>query len=431
MKEYTFTRTASARLGWTLLLAVSLFAFSCSSGEDVFSEKESAATSVKKGSTYTFYHTHASTTPLYVLTGKDGDTVPQIPVPKRTFYTFSSWLTDEGTAIPSKFGTEDFAFYAQWDSSTQIGTKHRPSVVGDIVFTDGSATPYTEVISNPLTDDQKEHVAAVIYSTTYNPENGSNKNGSTMMGIAVRGKHTCWCKSKIKVNSDDVYLSIYAGYDIQNVFSTSQPASVLSLSPYNGSKNLPKTDQFLAYASSYAPAFYYAYTYSTEAVEMRKEYREGWYLPSLYEVRAIMNDEGLRSTITNIFTLCGRNFNVNANTTAKTQSTFILTSYADSSEPDSVAPGDHGGQYSEKDMWVSMRMFDITAEQKFRDKTPHVNPKDTYKKAAVYWRAYAYDFAGGENTIKKTASGFNKDKDSDDSSTAPYQCYAYPVRVFK
>ena len=433
MKCIYFKQKISTLLGvGCLLMALPFFAFSCSSGEDAYSGKKSESPTVKNGSTYTFYYSHASTTPLYVLTGKDGDTVPFIPVPKRTFYKFSSWQTDEHTSLPSKFGTIDLSFYAQWDSSTQIGTKIRPSVVGDIVFTDGSATPFTEVITTPLTDEQKKNVAAIIFTTTYNQENGDNKSGKTMLGIGVVGKHTKWCEGTIKVNDTNVLLSIYTGYDIQSVFSSSQPAQNLSLSPYDGSKNLPKTDHFLAYACKYAPSFYFAYTYSTKTVEMREEYRDGWYLPTLFELRAIMNDQGLRSTIKNIFTLVGKNFDANSNTTGKAQSTLLLTSYCDSSDPEEIEPGDYGGQYSEKGMWVSLRMFDITAqEQKMRDKTPHVNPKDSYKKAAAYHKVFAYDFEGKENLVKKNTKGFDKDKDPDDDDDAVYQCYAYPIREFK
>ena len=104
MKCIYFKQKISTLLGvGCLLMALPFFTLSCSSGEDAFSGKKSESSTVKNGSTYTFYYSHASTTPLYVLTGKDGDTVPFIPVPKRTFYKFSSWQTDEHTSLPAKF----------------------------------------------------------------------------------------------------------------------------------------------------------------------------------------------------------------------------------------------------------------------------------------------------------------------------------------
>lgn len=411
-----------------VFLSLALCCLSCTSGSDTYTSEQDESSSIKDGITYTLYHSHASSIPLYVITGKKGDKVPTLPVPVRKFYEFKAWRSDDNEELPLRFGSEGNSFYATWSSSTQIGTKIRPNVVGDIVFTDGSATPYTDVITTPLTDDQKEQVAAIIYTTTYNKENGDNKNGSTMLGIAVRGKNTYWCRKKIEVNSSssDVLLSLYAGYDIQN----GTAAQILSLNPYDGSKNLVKTNQLLAYAETYAPAFYYAYTYGTRTIEMDEAYRDGWYLPSRVEVFVLMNDIGLRNTISNIFNLVGQKFDANANVTAKTQSTMLLTSYADNSEQDSVSPNDYGGQYSESDEWVTLRLYDITAELTLRDKTPYVNPLGTYKKAAIYTKCYAYDFSGKENVVKKNIMGYDQDKKDHEYDDAVYKTYAYPVRVF-
>lgn len=414
------------------ILFSSLFILSsCSSGDDTYPSNQTDSASVKNGVTYNFYYSHASTNLLYSITGKPGDRVPNLPVPKRKFYTFDSWKTDDGNEIPANFGTTSLEIYAQWTSTTQIGNKIKPSVVGDIVFTDGSATSYTDAIATPLTDDQKKNVAAIIFTTSYNLENGDNKNGSTMLGIAVNPKHTNWCADRIKVGNDNVLLSLYAGYDIQNITYNNQPANALSFNLYDGSKNLPKTDQLLAYSYYYAPAFYYAYTYGTNAVDMKEEYRNGWYLPSYYEMRVLMTEEGLLSTIKSVFSLAGKTFDLNSNTTATNKSTLILTSYSDTSTPDSAGPNDEGGESSKTDMWVTIRMYDITAEPKMRDKTPRVNPKESYDKAAIYTKAYAVDFKGEVNIVTKTAKGWNKDHDKDDSDGAVYKSYAFPVRVFK
>ena len=82
-------------------------------------------------------------------------------------------------------------------------------------------------------------------------------------------------------------------------------------------------------------------------------------------------------------------------------------------------------------MWVSLRLYDITAEQKHRDKTPLVNPKDDYEHAAIYWRACAYDLSGNETFVKKHAKGFDEDSNIDNDDDAIKKCYAFPVRVFK
>ena len=414
------------------ILFSSLFILSsCSSGDDTYPSKQTDSASVKNGITYNFYYSHASTNLLYSITGKPGDQVPNLPVPKRKFYTFDSWKTDDGSEIPANFGTTSLEIYAQWTSTTQIGNKIKPSVVGDIVFTDGSATSYTDAIATPLTDDQKKNVAAIIFTTSYNLENGDNKNGSTMLGIAVKPKHTNWCADKIKVGNDNVLLSLYAGYDIQNITYNNQPASALSFNLYDGSKNLPKTDQLLAYSYYYAPAFYYAYTYGTNAVDMKEEYRDGWYLPSYYEMRVLMTEEGLLSTIKSVFSLAGKTFDFNSNTTATYKSTLILTSYSDTSSPIELDPGTAGGKYNDTEEWVRIRMYDITAEPKMRDKTPCVNPKNSYKKAAIYHNAYAVDFQGEVIIVSKTNKAWDKDNNPISDNDAPIKSYAFPVRVFK
>ncbi len=414
------------------ILFSSLFILSsCSSGDDTYPSNQTDSASVKNGVTYNFYYSHASTNLLYSITGKPGDQVPNLPVPKRKFYTFDSWKTDDGNEIPANFGTTSLEIYAQWTSTTQIGNKIKPSVVGDIVFTDGSATSYTDAIATPLTDDQKNNVAAIIFTTSYNLENGDNKNGSTMLGIAVNPKQTNWCADRIKADGLNVLLSLYAGYDIQNITYNNQPANALSFNLYDGSKNLPKTDQLLAYSYYYAPAFYYAYTYGTNAVDMKEEYRDGWYLPSYYEMRVLMTEEGLLSTIKSVFSLAGKTFDLNSNTTATNKSTLILTSYSDTSEPDGVAPNPEGGTRSTEDMWVTIRMYDITAEPKMRTKITRVNPKKSYDEAAIYTKAYAVDFKGEVIIVSKTAKAWDKDNKPTSSDDAPHKSYAFPVRVFK
>ena len=417
-------------LFFCLAASIIFFFFGCPNNSG-----SSGTENIKSETTYTFFYSHANSTSLYTLVGKPGDIVPNIPIPKRNFFKFSSWKTESGVTLPETFGSDDLVFYAQWNSSTQIGSKIKPTLVGDVVFTDGSATPFTEIIETPLTEDQKKNLAAVIVTTTYNPENGDNKNGKTMLGLAVHPKHTKWCEQKIKVGSSDVLLSLYAGYDIQSVFSSSQPAQTLSMNPYDGSKNLPPTEQILAYAYWYAPAFYYAYTYGTKTVEMVESLQSGWYLPSLYEVKAFMEDETVRNTFVAIFNLLGDNginFDMNGGKlSGKEQSTLMLTSYTDCSDPDDVEPNDYGGSYNKEKMWVRIRLYDITAEQKLRDKTPYVNPKKDYEHAAIYWRCVAYDLAGNRNFVKKHAKGFNSDGDKDDSDDAIKKCYAFPMRVFK
>lgn len=155
-----------------------------------------------------------------------------------------------------------------------IGTK-APNVskkVGDIVFTDGSATEYTS--SLVLTESQKAKAIAVIFyvgtECSYNGE-------ARTLGVALkRCKDTgAWCK----------------GYGRLTYITTILPSTL------NGSDNLSKaiiaasrvgTDKEEDY-----PAFYTAKNYGKNELDKSTAsvYKEGWYLPSEAEIRKIMNEK--------------------------------------------------------------------------------------------------------------------------------------------
>ena len=143
-------------------------------------------------------------------------------------------------------------------SVTYIGTK-APSLakaVGDIVFSDGSASAYTET----LTDEQKTAAVAVIFDA-------SNKLG---VGLKTEsGK--AWCS-----NSANAYnVNTYATSESDGKANTNE---ITALSDYNETKY---------------PAFYFAASYSATG------FTSGWYLPAKTELQALYD---AKSTVDAAFT---------------------------------------------------------------------------------------------------------------------------------
>ena len=147
-------------------------------------------------------------------------------------------------------------------NATYIGTKapNLAKAVGDIVFSDGSASAYTET----LTDEQKTAAVAVIFDA-------SNKLG---VGLKTEsGK--AWCS-----NSANAYnVNTYATSESDGKANTNE---ITALSDYNETKY---------------PAFYFAASYSATG------FTSGWYLPAKTELQALCD---AKSTVEAAFTALGK-----------------------------------------------------------------------------------------------------------------------------
>ena len=93
---------------------------------------------------------------------------------------FRYWKDSKGTQVVS--GTQvsaDLALTAEWSDVNFIGQKAAPDAVGDIVFSDGSATPYTSGLT--LTQAQKDAAVAVIFY------NGTSTDvlGEKILGVGI------------------------------------------------------------------------------------------------------------------------------------------------------------------------------------------------------------------------------------------------------
>lgn len=167
---------------------------------------------------------------------------------------------------------------------TYIGSKTptETKAVGDIVFTDGSASPYTE----ELTDEQKAAAIAVIFYV--GDENDTL--GAKTLGVGLKEEQKKWClweASAGPINSKtvDTILCIPTGEDGAYIFDEDADK--------DGSDNLEQISQWLkdndieddtSKESNY-PAFYFAKNYKTTASNVSStSYEYGWYIPSLAEL---------------------------------------------------------------------------------------------------------------------------------------------------
>ena len=221
---------------------------------------------------------------------------------------------------------------ATFTKTTYIGSK-KPSkakAVGDIVFSDGSATHYTAELT--LTDDQKAKAVAVIFyvGTDVNDERYISVMHSWMsdyetvrtlgVGLAQSSDSLEWC-----TNSANAY-----GMNIKAIKctpeSTDDPDTITFSYYKNGSTNFSKIGSYLFFpidpesgagstgvindkANDTAdeakyPAFHFAKNYASKEGShvSGTSYAEGWYIPSIAELLELWKS---RETVNKAIELCG------------------------------------------------------------------------------------------------------------------------------
>jgi surface protein len=167
--------------------------------------------------------------------------------------------------------------------ATAIGTKAKPDAVGDIVFSDGSATPYTADLT--LTEEQKAAAIALIFYVGTGLNSGDGTTTSRTLGVGLKHNTTsggAWC------------LDSAAAWD-RNITTIQCPESgdagaLTFTGDRNGSDNLSQIGEFLDdnddtdTADKY-PAFYFGKNYKDTATNIAgTDYESGWYLPSVAEL---------------------------------------------------------------------------------------------------------------------------------------------------
>ena len=206
--------------------------------------------------------------------------------PTKTGYSFGGWFTDAN--FTEEFNTEseitkNTTLYAKWI----VGTKSAPDTVGDIVFTDGSATPYSEGLT--LTDEQKAAVVAVIFYAG----SESDMLGKKTLGVGLHKSEQkyAWAAGKTEFTGLEIAISGKTALESREdtaEFQTADTAGTWDIDTstfVDGSKGWEVICEVDENAASNAetnyPAFYWCNTYgSTYSLS---GYEEGWYMPTLAE----------------------------------------------------------------------------------------------------------------------------------------------------
>ena len=169
-----------------------------------------------------------------------------------------------------------------------IGTKAPTEIkaVGDIVFSDGSATPYSTNLT--LSDAQKEAAVAVIYYA------GSAEDvlGAKTLGVGLKnatGYGHAWAKRTIISTFPPKYDSAEGFYaDIKAIRctpSTNEAGTATFTGDLDGSDNwkaLCDTVNDEGTSGNY-PAWEWVNAYATTA-SLTGDYASGWYLPTVAEL---------------------------------------------------------------------------------------------------------------------------------------------------
>lgn len=152
--------------------------------------------------------------------------------------------------------------------------------VGDIVFSDGSATPYTPGLQ--LTDAQKANAVAIIY---YKGTDCSNDGRERTLGLGLNPKltGTYWCMTVAKANNQKI-----PGIAVSIEGSVGQ---LRFPEDKEGKDNLEAIGQYLiendidndTTVFQKYPAFEYAKNYKNKTDNLGI-YEEGWYLGSATEM---------------------------------------------------------------------------------------------------------------------------------------------------
>lgn len=300
-----------------------IFLASCNDGtfdHSVAPSDSGDAPELKFGTTYSFYLSDKSDQLWAKISGRSGALLPSVAAPKKAGWRFKGWKTKSGAEPLPAFGSADLSFYAQWEESSAtklIGSKEAPDAVGDVIFTDGSASSYPKNYGD-LSGDQWKAAVAMLFTTTYNPATGSNQKGGQYQykiaaGLLAQGSlqwcvdvlyemtyedaeifdpslfaHGYCCKDREK---HFIYNMMYVGYDWNESLDGSDVVlGALSLSPYFGLQNYASSSQFKALATAnVAPAFDYAINYG-RSQKMDESYRDNWYLPSSGELTVLFAD---------------------------------------------------------------------------------------------------------------------------------------------
>jgi uncharacterized repeat protein (TIGR02543 family) len=171
-----------------------------------------------------------------------------------------------------------------------IGSKSKPDAVGDIVFSDGSATPYSEGLT--LTDEEKNAAIAVIYYAG----SASDTLGAKTLGVGLKNTGTdsllAWAKN-IDTNITAIQCTpAYEETEPEPADEETEPAdeeTAAATATFTGDTDGSDNWKTLCDAvsdegtSGNYPAWEWVNAYATEN-SLADSYANGWYLPTVAEL---------------------------------------------------------------------------------------------------------------------------------------------------
>ncbi len=158
--------------------------------------------------------------------------------------------------------------------TTNYGSKapSQEKAVGDIIFVDGSAEPYSDDLV--LTEEQKQAAIAVVF---YEGEASTNQLGAMTIGVGLRECEMSWSKVGTDVFS-------------QNSTATDKNRGFVNMAA------IQAYDDYKSDGQNKYPAFYWTANYSDAETRLcGTKYESDWYIPAenemkeLYKQAAIVN----------------------------------------------------------------------------------------------------------------------------------------------
>ena len=198
--------------------------------------------------------------------------------------TITATVADSDTYT---YATKTATYTITVTQATYIGAKKptEAKAVGDIVFNDGSATPYSEDLT--LTDDEKNAAIAVIF---YVGTECSNDSASRTLGVGLKNTGTdstlAWARYTTDTDKAEGYSTNITAIQCTPSESGSGKAATATFSG-----DLDGSDNWQALCDAVSdegtnenyPAWEWVNAYATEN-SLEGSYANGWYLPTVAEL---------------------------------------------------------------------------------------------------------------------------------------------------
>ena len=198
--------------------------------------------------------------------------------------TITATVADSDTYT---YATKTATYTLTITQATYIGAKKptEAKAVGDIVFSDGSATAYTSELT--LTDEQKSKAVAVIfYAGSAGDTLGAKTLGVGLKNATGSGNTLAWARSTSSDDkAEDYSTNITVIQCTPSELGSGKAATATFTDDTDGSNNWQALCDAVSDegTSGNYPAWEWVNTYAKTA-NLTGDYASGWYLPTLAEL---------------------------------------------------------------------------------------------------------------------------------------------------